>query len=154
METHTQTHKITSLFRNKLFFNSYTMHSMYGFLYISYDSIHDIIIKLFKQIEYHNSLVNRFRQFEAPPPLRHFCDACRTAWTFQQILPDTFVPVFSPMSAFPKEQKGLHRTQEEYPKLYQETWLCWTHLDDLKGNIWTIQEYIRSYWTIFDHFGK
>ena len=38
-------------------------------------------------------------------------------------------------------------------KLDQETWLCGTHLDDLKDNIWTILDHIRSYLTVSDHFG-
>ena len=38
-------------------------------------------------------------------------------------------------------------------KLDQESWLCRVHLDDLKDNIWTILDHIRSYYTILDHFG-
>ena len=38
-------------------------------------------------------------------------------------------------------------------KLDQETWLCRSHFDDLKDNIWTILDHIRSHYSIFDHFG-
>ena len=39
-----------------------------------------------------------------------------------------------------------------YQKLDQETWLCWTHWDELKDNIATILYHIISYFIILDHF--
>ena len=33
-------------------------------------------------------------------------------------------------------------------------WLCRTLLDDLKYNIWTIKDHIRSHLTIFDNLGE
>ena len=38
-------------------------------------------------------------------------------------------------------------------KLDQETWLCWTHLDELQDNIWNLLDHIRSYYSILENFG-
>ena len=45
--------------------------------------------------------------------------------------------------------RNFHNFSFKYKKLDQETWLCWTHLDDLKDNMLTILDHIRSYYNLF-----
>ena len=50
--------------------------------------------------------------------------------------------------------RNFHNFSFKYKKLDQETWLCWTHLDDLVDTIFTILYHVRPYYTILEHFGQ